>query len=691
MAHPKALSITGGMIITGKVNFGAVSPASFSASLDASSYSLIKNEAVDITPLVVNGGEGTRVYSISRSLPSGLSFNTSTGHITGTPTGVFTNASFTISVVDDLPNSGSQTFTIGVILKPLQISYNGVGSVVQGASVSMTPVSGYDGVGSFTYSISPSLPSGLSLNTSNGLISGTPSTSGSSVTYTITVRDSANQTASQTVSFAVASPPPPPPPPPTYSMYITTQNGSGATIDYVNPGDSLTFAVSTTNFGNGTLYWSIDSTQSAYFQTTSGSIAITSNSGSFTITAKPSFQYHTGDTATVHLRVNSTSGYSWATESVTINAQTVQVLGTIDSSTSNPFTFTVKKADNPDLVDAFTHNGWTLYFTDARFSDGTFNAAQTNLLAQAPSGFTSITSEDSNNWYISGWFGIQQSVPQGTEITVEYTNYAIVTPGATPSNAIGNNVNYSGAYNLITGQARPTTTRSFTVEGWVKWDTSASRCVGTILGSPSDTARQPHYLGIYVDDNYWNGSQTVNGSNIRVDGYYVGQNVYVPTSSFAKNTWYHIAVSRNASQGNVEAVWVNGVRCGGTQTDNIVYESNSLTLANGWPNPQNGLPFIGYQSDVRIVSNAYVYDPTSSTITVPTAPLSAISNCIALIQSNATGALATDNSSVGQSLTFVSMSHSSDSPYTGGSGAGGSWYNASGNGAVVMDPGVYNC
>ena len=119
MAHPKALSITGSMIITGKVNFGAVSPAAFSASLDASSYSLIKNEAVDITPVVVSGGEGTRVYSISRSLPSGLSFNTSTGRITGTPTGVFTNASFTISVVDDLPNSGSQTFTIGVIYLPI--------------------------------------------------------------------------------------------------------------------------------------------------------------------------------------------------------------------------------------------------------------------------------------------------------------------------------------------------------------------------------------------------------------------------------------------------------------------------------------------------------------------------------------------------------------------------------------------
>lgn len=263
--------------------------------------------------------------------------------------------------------------------------------------------------------------------------------------------------------------------------------------------------------------------------------------------------------------------------------------------------------------------------------------------------------------------------------------------GSSPLDAITNDINYVGNYNLITGKARPTTTRSFTVEGWIKWDNSATRQVGTILGSPSDTIRQPHYLGIYVNDNYWDGSQTVNNSNIRVDGYFIGQNIYVPSTNFVKNVWYHIAVSRDASNSNVEAVWVNGVRCGSTQTDNIVYESNSLTLGNGWPNPQDGLPFVGYQTDIRIISNAYVYNPTSSTITVPTAPLSTTSDCIALIQSNATGALATDNSAVGQALSFSGLSHNSSSPYSGAGGAGGSWYNSDGNGTIVMNPGVYNC
>jgi hypothetical protein len=157
---------------------------------------------------------------------------------------------------------------------------------------------------------------------------------------------------------------------------------------------------------------------------------------------------------------------------------------------------------------------------------------------------------------------------------------------------------------------------------------------------------------------------------------------------FARNVWYHIAVSRDASNTN-EAVWVNGVRAGSVQSDSRVYASNSLTLTNGWPNPQDGKKFVGYQSDVRVVSNAYVYNPTSTTITVPTAPLTTTgSNTIALIQANA-GSIAVDNSAVAQTLQFSGMSYNAISPYA--SGGTGSWFNPDGNGAVIMDPGVYNC
>jgi hypothetical protein len=98
------------------------------------------------------------------------------------------------------------------------------------------------------------------------------------------------------------------------------------------------------------------------------------------------------------------------------------VLGTIDSSTASPFGFQIKKADNPNLVAAFAQSGWTLTFTDVRFSNGVFNSFQTNLLVQAPGGFSAgnLISQNANYWNFQGWFGILQTIPQGTEITVNY-------------------------------------------------------------------------------------------------------------------------------------------------------------------------------------------------------------------------------------------------------------------------------
>ena len=57
-----------------------------------------------------------------------------------------------------------------------------------------------------SYSISPTLPTGLSLNTSTGVISGTPSSSSSSTSYTITATNSGGSSTA-TLSIAVADVP----------------------------------------------------------------------------------------------------------------------------------------------------------------------------------------------------------------------------------------------------------------------------------------------------------------------------------------------------------------------------------------------------------------------------------------------------------------------------------------------------
>lgn len=94
------------------------------------------------------------------------------------------------------------------------------------------------------------------------------------------------------------------------------------------------------------------------------------------------------------------------------------------------------------------------------------------------------------------------------------------------------------------------------------------------------------------------------------------------------NQWNHWAVSRSGSN---LSVFINGVRAlttssaGGTFTacTNVSYPN---LINGGYLGNTTHYPLGGYISDVRVVKGTAVYDPTSSTCTVPTAPLTAITN-----------------------------------------------------------------
>jgi len=117
------------------------------------------------------------------------------------------------------------------------------------------------------------------------------------------------------------------------------------------------------------------------------------------------------------------------------------------------------------------------------------------------------------------------------------------------------------------------------------------------------------------------GCNIVNATTVSFDAYgIVGTNYTVPT--IVPNTWNHIAFVRNSS--NVETVFLNGVRSStGTQTDAFTYTTVAAIGYTGGAVPRN---FNGNISNARLVVGSNVYDPTQTTITVPTAPLTAIAN-----------------------------------------------------------------
>jgi len=138
----------------------------------------------------------------SGALPAGLQLNSSTGSITGTPTAAG-NSTFTVQASNSV-GSNTKTFSISVNAIGSAPSITTTSPLTSGkvnTSYSITLSS--NGTAPFTWAISNgALPSGLSLNSSTGVIGGTPTTAGTS-TFTAQASNgwgTANVTLSMTVN-----------------------------------------------------------------------------------------------------------------------------------------------------------------------------------------------------------------------------------------------------------------------------------------------------------------------------------------------------------------------------------------------------------------------------------------------------------------------------------------------------------
>ena len=106
-----------------------------------------------------------------------------------------------------------------------------------------------------------------------------------------------------------------------------------------------------------------------------------------------------------------------------------------------------------------------------------------------------------------------------------------------------------------------------------------------------------------------------------------------PSNSFLANQWNHVVFTRNSS--NNLAVFINGTRQYYTASNTYNYGLLSGTLGIGIAETgRSGYYFGGYISNFRLFKSAY-YDPTQTTITVPTTALTAVSGTALLTcQSN---------------------------------------------------------
>ncbi|MGK0190443.1 MAG: hypothetical protein ACI9R3_006270, partial [Verrucomicrobiales bacterium] len=116
-------------------------------------------------------------YAVVPALPAGLTLDQNSGEITGTPTVVAAMANYVVTATNE-GGSTTATLTITVIEMPVSpptsLAYSAPSATytVGETLPPNTPTSSGGAVNS--YSVSPALPAGLMLNTSTGVISGTP-------------------------------------------------------------------------------------------------------------------------------------------------------------------------------------------------------------------------------------------------------------------------------------------------------------------------------------------------------------------------------------------------------------------------------------------------------------------------------------------------------------------------------------
>jgi hypothetical protein len=190
----------------------AVTPAPVitTASLPAGTEGTAYSQTIAVT-----GGAGTLTYSLSvGSLPAGLSLNSSTGAITGTPTGPNGTVNFTVQVTDSSTagaQSATKALSILINLPPAPvISRTSLPSGNQGTpySQNLSVSSGLGPYSGWTVS-SGTLPTGVTLSGSgsSATLSGIPTALGT-FNFTISVNDSSNppQTASQAYTVVMGAP-----------------------------------------------------------------------------------------------------------------------------------------------------------------------------------------------------------------------------------------------------------------------------------------------------------------------------------------------------------------------------------------------------------------------------------------------------------------------------------------------------
>ncbi|MGB0378173.1 MAG: RCC1 domain-containing protein, partial [Poseidonia sp.] len=229
-----------------------------SLSYSPENMTLTKGTAMTPNLPSVSGGAITS-WEISPTLPNGLTWGTSDGKISGTPTVLQTTA--TAYTVWANNSGGSASVQVNITINdavPNALGYTPENMTLEKGTTMTTNTPSVSGGAVTSWDIDPSLPSGLSFGSTNGSIWGTPSVlQTTAVAYTIWANNSGGSESAQvniTINDQVASI--------AYPSLVEVSNDRAMTT------------VTPTNTGGAVTSWEIDPSlpSSLSFGSTNGSI-----------------------------------------------------------------------------------------------------------------------------------------------------------------------------------------------------------------------------------------------------------------------------------------------------------------------------------------------------------------------------------------------------------------------------------
>jgi hypothetical protein len=333
------------------------------------------NQAGDVVSLPLNGydDDGDTITYTATGLPPGLSVDSATGIISGTlpaSAGSSTPYSVTVTVSDGTLNA-SQTFNWTVTAGPVTLTNPGDQSSSEGDNVSLQlSASGDSGL---TYGAS-GLPSGLSVNSSTGLISGTiASGDAANGPYIVTISATdaqGNSSAKQfiwSVNAANLDPVVTSPGPQintqgdVLGLPITTTDPAGNGLIYsatglppglsIDAGSGLISGVLSSNSAAGSPYTvTVTATDGSNEGSTTFTWSVTNQA--VTVTSPGTQNSTGGDAVSLPISANDpaqlplTYAAAGLPEGLSIDAGTGQISGTIDSSAGGAYTVTVMASDS---------------------------------------------------------------------------------------------------------------------------------------------------------------------------------------------------------------------------------------------------------------------------------------------------------------------------------------------------------